>query len=188
MAPTKKIKKIGITSDTHLHKIPLAVGYHKQEVFLLEKVIRGKTEPREYELAIVRGHGESVFTGKSERAHLVRIDAGGKKVEENLAHCRDFKFFCHNDDMTLAYVRQGQHGPEFAYASTEDYLTWVVGGTVKDVKKPGILVPELKDGAGDVIYSNGDQIETAISQNLRSWKIVFPARAPHWNFFDGLPF
>ncbi len=188
MAPIKKTKKIGITPDAHSQKIPLAVGYHKKEVFLLMKIIRGKKEPREHGLAIVRGHGESVFTGKPEHAHLVRIGPRGKKVDENLAHCRDFKFFCHDDDMTLAYVRQGTHGPEFAYASTEDFITWVVGGTVKEVKKPGILIPELEDGAGDVIYSNGGQIETAISQNLRSWKIVFPARAPHWNFFEGLPF
>jgi len=188
MAPIKKTKKISVNQEHHSQKIPLAVGYHKQEVFLLEKIIHGKMEPREYELVIVRGHGESVFTAKPEHVHLVRIGARGKKIPENLAHCRDFKFFCHDDDVTLSYVRQGTHGPEFAYASTEDFITWVVGGTVKEVKKAGILIPEIEDGASDIIYSSGDQIETAISQNLESWKVVFPARAPHWNFFEGFPF
>jgi predicted GH43/DUF377 family glycosyl hydrolase len=168
---------------------PLAVGYHKRDVFLLSRVIHHDGEE---ELCLTNGTGDTTFSGKPYKVHLKLADG----TEENIKKCHHFKFFCNEGDVTLTYLRDGKtsgdttsHHKTLVYAGTKDRKTWVVGGAVKEVTAPGILIPEIEDDAGDVVYyESADLLKAAVSKNLKTWKIVLPPRVPHWHFFEGQPF
>jgi len=172
---------------------PLAVGYHKRGVFLLSRVIHHDGEE---ELCCIAGTGDTMFSGKSYKVRLKLADG----TEEDIRKCHHFKFFCNEGDVTLTYIRDDttshattSHTKTLVYAGTKDRITWVVGGTVKDVTTPGILIPNIEDNDGDdagdvVYYESADLLKTAVSKNLKTWKKILPPRVPHWHFFEGQPF
>jgi predicted GH43/DUF377 family glycosyl hydrolase len=172
---------------------PLAVGYHKRDVFLLSRVIHHDGEE---ELCCIAGTGDTTFSGKPYKVRLKLADG----TEEDIRKCHHFKFFYNKGDVTLTYVRDGttshdthSHNKTLVYAGTKDRKTWVVGGTIKEVTTPGILIPNIEDNDGDdagdvVYYESADLLKAAVSKNLKTWKKVLPPRVPHWHFFEGQPF
>ncbi len=175
------------TKRVSFKREPLAVGHHGREVFLLSRVTHHDgTE----ELTLVIGTGDTTFSGKEEKVYLKLADG----TEENIRACHHFKFFCNEGEVTLTYMRNTKKvgdGPAstLVYAGTEDRKTWAAIGTVKEVKSPGILIPEIEEGSGDVVYfEHADLMKAAISKNLKTWKVMSPGRVPHWHFFEGQPF
>ena len=150
---------------------PLAVGYHKLDVFLLSRVIHHDGEE---ELCLVAGTGDTTFSGKPVKVHLKLANG----TEENVKKCHHFKFFCNEGDVTLTYLRDSSGASKtLVYAGTKDRKTWIVGGSVKEVTTPGILIPEMEDGdedtARDVIYyESADLLKAAVSKNLKTWKMA----------------
>ena len=52
---------------TTLVREPLAVGYHKNDLFLLVRIVH---KNRKQELALIKGKGDTLFTGKPQQVHL----------------------------------------------------------------------------------------------------------------------
>jgi hypothetical protein len=174
-APTRK------KNHTQLIREPLAVGYHKSDIFLLLRITHAN---QKQELYIIKGKGDTLFTGKPYQIHLKY-----KKEDEDIESCHDFKFFCDGDDVTMTYLKKSTKSSVLRYAATEDRKTWIVGGELSDVSTPAVLVPEMSDDAGDIIYFEGkDSIRSLVSTDLKKWTVAHPPRVPQWNFFDGLPF
>ena len=173
--------------QVHFRREPLAVGHHGQEVFLLSKIIHRNGEE---ELTLTTGTGDTTFSGKEEKVHLKLADG----TDENIRACHHFKFFCNEGDVTLTYIRDSKKVNDkpasiLVYAGTADRKTWAAIGSVKEVRSPGILIPEIEEGSGDVVYfESADLMKAAVSKNLKTWKIMSPGRVPHWHFFEGQPF
>ncbi len=177
IAPTSKQRHTTPTRE------PLAVGYHKTDLFLL---VRLSHKNKKQELAIIKGKGDTLFSGKPQQVQLKYATSKDEEIEL----CSDFKFFCDGEDVTMTYLRTSADGSRvLVYAGTDDRKTWIIGGKVPEAGSPGVLIPELAPHAGDIIYFEGkDAIRAVASKDLIKWNTVLPPRVPQWNFFEGLPF
>jgi predicted GH43/DUF377 family glycosyl hydrolase len=188
-----KIKIKSVEAQAAPYRKPLAIGRYAQGYYLL---LRETADDGKHTLySIVSSDGEK-FTNQPDKVNLCHRDSGheGSKhmpgKEEDLSKCRDFRFFSgDNNEMTLTYTRRESATEScLVYAASKDHKTWIIGGEIKKIHTNGVLVPELKEGAGDAIYFGGDMLRVAFSKNSKSWNIVEPHRVPHWHFFDGAAF
>lgn len=158
----------------------LAVGFYRSSTLLLYRQIADG----EHTLFLVTSREGTKFSGRPQKIHLRLTN----KTSENLAHSRDFRFFCDGDDIIMTYVRESGGEKTLHYAATNDRKTWVVAGVVKEVSTSGMLVPERSEGVGDTVYFGSDMLHTASSKDLKTWEIGTPPRVPQWHFFEGMPF
>ncbi len=187
MIARKPLKKLTVKSsvkESTVYKKPLAVGRSDEGYFLL---VRQTSDKGEHELFLIESKDGASFTSKPKKVVL----RNKNRTKEDLSKCRDFRFFCHEGDVVMTYLRRDAHdasGSSLVYAATKDKLTWVIAGEIKKIQSNGIFVPELGDEVGDAVYFGGDVLRVAVSKNTKSWNVVEPHRIPHWHFFDGAHF
>ena len=144
-------------------KEPLAVGRFGAKVCLLYRQSENKIQ----KLFLVPQNGAK-FAGRA-RAIILRYP---NHKSENIARCRDFRFFSDRDKIILTYIFDGASASSLRYAVVTGKNIWVVRGTIKNVATPGILVPGATAHAGSAAYFGNDKIRLATSKNLKHWKVI----------------
>jgi hypothetical protein len=161
---------------------PLAVGFEKKKLFLLFR----KFSRTACELYIASGKYDTKFDGAAGKIGIV--DAKNKK--ENIAVCSDFRFSGGGKNLILTYTRNTEAGKIFVLAESKNKKKWLVKETVSKIKTAGVVAPDDKKKSTDIYF--GDHIlkiaRAKKEKGKAVWEIIDPPRAPHWNFFDGVPF
>src|SRR3989344_2435110 len=160
-------------------KEPLAVGRFGAKVCLLYRQSENKIQ----KLFLVPQNGAK-FAGRA-RAIILRYP---NHKSENIARCRDFRFFSDRDKIILTYIFDGASASSLRYAVVTGKNIWVVRGTIKNVATPGILVPGATAHAGSAAYFGNDKIRLATSKNLKHWKVIDLPQTPAWHFYNGALF
>ncbi|HEY4478887.1 MAG TPA: hypothetical protein VI981_00820 [Candidatus Paceibacterota bacterium] len=161
------------------HKFPLAIGLHKRHFFMLERYVEGNME----ELRIRTSTNGRDFSG-GKRVEIAYED----KIKEDISSCSDFRIFCADGDVVMTYIKTTRHGQHLVFAVTKNLAKWVAAGTVPHVHDAGVLVPQIKKGAGHTVFWSTDRIHTISSLDLENWSPSHVVRIPAWHFFEGSNF
>lgn len=157
---------------------PLAVGHNKKEFFLLFK----KVFSSEQELFITFGKQDTKFDGKEYPVQI--LDTKNKK--ENISICSDFRFSVDGKKTVMTYVKGTESGKILIYAESSDKKKWKIKNSISKVKTASVVNFVGKKMEPHIFF--GDHVLKIARQNKKSWDIVEPPKAPHWHFFDGVPF
>ncbi len=176
-----KAAKVSAAADDFMTE-PLAVGFEKNKLFLLFR----KFSRTDCELYITSGKSDTKFDGTASKVSLT----DSKKKKENIAICSDFRFSCCDKkldkNLVLTYTRNTESGKVFVSAESKDGKKWTVKDVITKIKTAGIVAYDEKGKSPNIYF--GDHILRIARKAKTKWEIVDPPRAPHWNFFDGVPF
>lgn len=185
----KAKKRVSTAKPRAAHKIkevfnmePLAVGGNKNSLFLLFRKYSNTSQ----ELHITSGKSDTKFDGASHKIEII----DKKRKKENISICSDFRFSLNGKIVVMTYTRNTESGNSLVYAESADKKKWVIKDVISKIKTAGIVSFDEKKKIPHIYF--GDHVlRIARSKKQKTkamWEIVEPPRAPHWNFFDGVPF
>lgn len=176
-----KIKSTKITSKKAKIFIeePLAIGSHKDNVFLLFRKISNKSD----ELYITKGKSDTKFDGVSQKISI----STGKNKKENITKCSDYRFSSNGKILALTYLRNTESGQSLVYAESKDTKKWAVKDVISKIKTAGVVTFNGKKKDTPNIFFGDFSLRLA-KKNKTKWDVIDLPKAPYWHFFEGIPF
>lgn len=178
---TTKLREAKKTKE-NFNTEPLAVGGNKNSLFLLFRKYSSLLQ----ELCITSGKSDTKFDGPSHKIEII----DKKKKKENVSVCSDFRFSLNGKIIVMTYTRNAESGNSLVLAESTDKKKWVIKDVISKIKTAGIVSFDKKKKTPYIYF--GDHVLRISRPNKQKtktvWEIVEPPRAPHWNFFDGVPF